>query len=155
MKVNGNVVIVELEDGTKEVFNIEELNNRINKDIECLIEQDCGCCHIDLNDQIGIIIGWMPGYDYDINDGDIHSKEDPTWCINIGLGVTTSDCTLTDMEYINQPYDKETGDVWDTQITVSKSCKNFKETIKWLLEEYEKMLKYNLDKDGCILGAKI
>ena len=154
MKVNANIVTVELEDSTKEVFNLEKLNNQINKSIEWLIKQDCGCSIIDLNDQIGIIIGWMPGYDEDPDDGDIHGKDDPTYCINIGLGVTTSDYMSTDMEYINQPYNKDTGDVWDTQITVSKSCKNFKEDIKWLLKEYEEMLKYDIDDDGCILCLK-
>jgi len=130
----------------------KKLVNSIKKDIKILLEGDYTCCHHVLNDKLAIFVGWEPGYDDDVNDGDIHAKDNPTYCMNIGLGVYTSSYMLSDMEDINQPY-YDNGDVWDTHITIQANYtdESIKSDLEWLLKQYEAMSKLEMDDSGLIL----
>lgn len=88
---------------------------------------------------------------YDISDtGVIHSKSEPTFCVNAGIKVWTSDSLRTDYDWINSPY-FEDGAVWDTDVTISRN-EDYETLADYLLKEYESMLEYDIACDGKIIG---
>lgn len=108
-----------------------------------------GCSTFKLDDTLAVCIGWSDGYD--ISDtGVIHSKSEPTFCVNAGIKVWTSDSLRTDYDWINNPY-FEDGAVWDTDVTISRN-EDYETLADYLLKEYESMLKYDIAHDGKILG---
>ena len=95
----------------------QELAQEIKSAVEWLIKEDCGCSTIKLDDRLAVCVGWSDGY----NESDemvIHSKGSPTFCINAGIKVWTSDDLRTDFDWINGPY-KEDGEVLDNDCSVS------------------------------------
>lgn len=60
------------------------LAKEIPSAVKWLIEEDCGCSTIKLDDRLAVCVGWSDGYDP--NDAwSIHSKESPTFCITAGI----------------------------------------------------------------------
>ena len=130
----------------------QELANKIKEAVELLINEDCGCVTIKLDDTFAVCVGWLDGYDI-TDTGAIHSKQDPTWCINAGIKVWTSDSMRTDYDFINSPYYENTGDVWDTDVSISP-FENYEELADYFLTEYEAMSKFEIEDDGKITGHK-
>ena len=84
------------------MLNKQKLVKEIKSSVEWLINEDCGCVTIKLDDTLAVCVGWSDGYD--VTDTDvIHSKQSPTWCINAGIKVWTSDSMRTDYDFINSP----------------------------------------------------
>ena len=96
----------------------QKLAKEIKYAVEWLIKEDCGCVTIKLDDTLAVCVGWSDGYD--VTDTDvIHSKQSPTWCINAGIKVWTSDSMRTDNDFINSTNYDDTEDVWDTDVAIS------------------------------------
>lgn len=130
----------------------QELAKKIKEAVEWLINEDCGCVTIKLDDTFAVCVGWLDGYDI-TDTGAIHSKQDPTWCINAGIKVWTSDSMRTDYDFINSPYYEDNGDVWDTDVSISP-FENYEKLADFFLIEYEAMLKFEIEDDGKITGHK-
>lgn len=131
---------------------VKEIAEFIKESTEWLKKEDCGCCHYHVGD-VCIVVGWMPGYDEDPDDGDIHSKSDPSHCINAGVRVESS-YMQTDMDLdFNYLYWPNGGDCWDCDCTVTTE-ENYEQLAKWLLDAAEEMNKYVFEEDGKILGHK-
>lgn len=129
----------------------KELAKEIKKTVEFLVKEDCGCSTIKLDEKLAVCVGWLGGYntkDIDV----IHSEENPTWCINAGIKVWTSDSLRTDYEFINAPY-YENGEVWDTDCTVSP-YENYEMLADYLLTEYKTLSQFEIEDDGKIIGHK-
>lgn len=106
----------------------ETLAKEIQYAVKWLIEGDCGCSTIKLDDKLAVCVGWSDGYDPNDAWG-IHSKENPTFCITAGIKVWTSDYLRTDFDWINSPY-YSNGDVWCNDLTVSLD-NNYKAIVEW------------------------
>ena len=131
----------------------QELAKEIKSAVEWLINEDCGCSRIKLDDTLAVCVGWLDGYDVS-NTGVIHSKQSPTWCVNAGIKVWTSDSMRTDYDFINSPYYEDSGDVWDTDVSISP-FENYEELADYFLKEYDAMSKFEMERDGKIIGHKI
>lgn len=108
-----------------------------------------GCSTFKLDGTFAVCVGWSDGYD--VSDTEmIHSKSEPTFCVNAGIKVWTSDSLRTDYDWINSPYFDD-GSVWDTGVTISQN-ENYESLADYFLKEYESMLKYDIAHDGEILG---
>lgn len=125
------------------------LAKEIQSAVKWLIEEDCGCSTIKLDDRLAVCVGWSDGYDPNDAWG-IHSKESPTFCITAGIKVWTSDYLRTDFDWINSPY-YSNGDVWCDDLTVS-SDNNYETIVEWFWKEYQTLSKFEISKDGLILN---
>lgn len=132
-------------------MNKNTLAKEIKSAVEWLIKEDCGCSTIKLDEKLAVCVGWASGYntkDIDV----IHSEENPSFCINAGIKVWTSDSLRTDYDFINSPY-YEDGSVWDTDCTISPHEK-YEVLADYLLKEYESLLKFEIEDDGKIIKHK-
>lgn len=125
------------------------LAKEIQSAVKWLIEGNCGCSTIKLDDRLAVCVGWSDGYDPNDAWG-IHSKENPTFCITAGIKVWTSDYLRTDFDWINSPY-YSNGDVWCNDLTVSLD-NNYKAIVEWFWKEYQTLSKFKISKDGLILN---
>lgn len=153
-KINKIVEAVDEEKVQEAVSDNEILvANWLKETVDWLVEKEAGCGTWKLDDRLAICVGWSAGYDKnDIDDNYIHSKEDPTYCINAAIKVWTSDDMRTDLDYINYPYDDE--NTYDDSYTISKN-ENYNELAKSLLQVYSKYEGYDIDKDGKITSRPV
>ncbi len=131
-------------------FNTSDICKWVKESIKDLVQSDEGCCEYKLDDDLSIFCGWSDGYDPEDKDG-IHSKENQSWCLNIGIKCN-HEYMKTDFDWLNAPYNEETGEVWDTNMTLDKD--GIDETdAQWLIEQY-KEIREALDKGEIILENK-
>lgn len=130
-------------------YTRKELIEAITKAITYMKKSGAGCYTFKLNNRLAICVGWCDGYDpADIDL--IHDENDPTWCLNAGIKVHTSDSMRTDYEYINSPFYRS-GDVWSTDVSLSPD-EDIEELADYLLREYESMKKLDIAEDGEIMN---
>lgn len=132
-------------------MNKVTLTKKIKTAVKQLVEDNLGCFTFKLDDRLAICVGWSKDYDTD-DPNVIHSNTDLTWGINVGIKVWTSDSLLTDYDFINSPY-YENDEVWDTDCTISPK-ENYETLVDYLLEEYAALSKFEIEKDGKIVGHK-
>lgn len=125
------------------------LAKEIQSAVKWLIEEDCGCSTIKLDDRLAVCVGWQDGYRGN-EKFVIHSVKDPTWGLVAGIKVWTSDSIRTDFGWINSPYYKN-GDVWNDDITIYID-QNYELLAKWFLKEYQTLSAFEIDKDGMIIN---
>lgn len=132
-------------------MKLEEVMKFIKKSVESLLDQSATCCRLKLDDRLAIFVGWSEGYGDELRDDCIQDKDDPTWAINAGIKVWTSDDMWTDFDYINFPY-YEDGEVVDMSITVNKDdeADNYKTISQDLLNWYDDVKNLEIDKKGKI-----
>lgn len=145
------------EEVDNKILDVSRIKNWAKKSIDWLIEQDQGCCEYKLDNDLSIFCGWSDGYD-PADDG-IKPKEDLTFRINIGI-KGNHEYMKTDYDWLVAPYDDKTGDVWDTDITVSPEGVS-DDDIQWLINQYKEirqalddndiMLEHYEDEDGRFL----
>lgn len=69
-----------------------------------------------INKNVSIVLGWTDGFN--INDEDKNKYQDGTWRLGIKVGYQPINSMMQcdyDVDF-NQVYDKETGDVYDSEI---------------------------------------
>lgn len=125
------------------------LVNFLKEQVKYYKADGVGCSTFKLDDTLAVCVGWSDGYD-DSDTEMIHSKSEPTFCVNAGIKVWTSDSLRTDYDWINSPYFDD-GSVWDTGVTISQN-ENYESLADYFLKKYESMLKYDIAHDGEILG---
>lgn len=127
----------------------DRLVNFLKEQVKYYENDNCGCSTFKLDDTLAICIGWADGYD--VSDTNvIHSNSEPTFCVNAGIKVWTSDSLRTDYDWINSPY-FEDGSVWDTDVTISQG-EDYSALADYFLKEYDSMLEYDIARDGKIIG---
>ena len=143
MQENKNLKNEEVND---KVLDVNRIKNWAEKSVKWLVEQDEGCCEYKLDNDLSIFCGWSDGYD-PADDG-IKPKEDLTFRINIGI-KGNHEYMKTDYDWLVAPYDDKTGDVWDTDITVSPEGVS-EDDIQWLINQY-KEIRQALDDNDIML----
>lgn len=141
---------------SKKVTEGKELNTKsiqewVLESIKSLTSSDDGCCEYKLDDDLSLFCGWSDGYDPDDKDM-IHSKNNPSYCINVGIKCN-HDYMKTDYDFLNAPYDEETGEVWDTSMAVDET--GITETdAQWFIDEYTEMVKEMADGNYIVESKK-
>ena len=126
-----------------------ELVKYLKAEIEYFRDGADGCAVIKLDDRLAVCVGWLDGYDPADVDL-IHAEELPTWCLNAGIKVHTSDSLKTDYEFINAPFYRS-GDVWMTDVSLGYN-EDIKALADYFLKEYKAMKKCEIAEDGEILN---
>jgi len=129
---------------TEDITTITDLNAIVDKDI--VVERDCGCSTIKLDDRLAVCVGWSDGWDED-DVCNIHSNDEPTFCICGGIKVHTSDALSCDYDFINYPYTND--DVWDTGVAISPE-QDYISLAEWFLQQYEEMKGYTIHSNGFV-----
>ena len=130
-------------------MTVKELAKSIKGAVDWLYENDEGCVAIDLDNRLAVCVGWLNGYDED-DELAIHSKTQPSWCINANIKVPASDYMKTDYEYINMPY-YSNGDIACNDITI-RPDEDYEALAQYLLDTYDYMKKLDIDDSGLIIA---
>ena len=134
----------------KEGWDTKAVERFLKGAVKDIMDEKGTCATMKLDNRLAICVGWSDGY-YDDDDSVIHAENDPEWGMNAGIKVWTSDSMRTDFDYINAPYNKDTGDVWDTSVSISPD-EDYASLASYFEEEYDKMKEYEIEKDGKIVG---
>ena len=138
-----------------ESHNIELSSDKasdfIKESVEWLLQQEMGCCTKELTPEVQLAVGWIDGYDPE-DPNLIHSKEDPTWCICVGIVAADGDDMKTDLEWLTIPYvadGENEGDVFSELMEPLSPNDNYAKVFEYLAKEYEGILKeYDVHSDG-------
>lgn len=131
------------------MINIFTVAKFLQESVKWLQKEQMGCCRYKLDDHLAIFVGWSGGYDKEKDDTLIQANDDPTYAINAGIKVWTSDDMWTDYDYLNFPYEKD-GDVWDMGMSISDHDTYITDA-EILLEWYEDVKHLNIADDGMII----
>lgn len=125
-----------------------ELAKKIKMAVKELVASENGCATIKLDNRLAVCVGWSEGYEYEEDNQFIHSKNNPSFTLVVGLKVWASDDLRTDYDWINYPYTNE-GAVLDigTEVNINEDYESLAE---WLLEEYTGFQNIEISKDGLI-----
>lgn len=143
----------------KEIDKVTEGNDKLNpsaickwvkESIEYLSKNEAGCCEYPLDEDLSLFCGWLDGYDPEDTDG-IHSKSEPTWCINVGI-KSNHEYMKTDYDYLTNPYNEETGENWNTDLTVPEGGITESDA-QWFIDEYTE-IKAALENGEIVLENK-
>jgi hypothetical protein len=136
-----------------QAINKEKIKEFIKESVEWLQKEQMGCCRYKLDDHLAIFVGWSGGYDKEKDDTLIQANDDPTYAINVGIKVWTSDDMWTDYDWLNFPYAKD-GDVWDMGMSIGPD-ENFEWITENLIKMYYGACHLKLADDGLILREKM
>jgi hypothetical protein len=92
-----------------------------------------------------IIGGWADGFAEYFADILCVSKADPKYAMCIKIAINEGPYAYTDYEIMNMPYNKETGDVDDTEQALEWED-NSEELATWFLCEWERIMKEHGEK---------
>lgn len=137
----------------QDVLNADKIREFIEESVETLQTTEYTCCEYKLDNNLSLFVGWSAGYGDEIDDDDtiIRSENDPDWAINVGI-KSNHDYMKTDFDYLNFPYDEETGDVWDTGMTVPVGGLSDYD-INWYIDQYLEIKKAYENGEIVIDGA--
>lgn len=125
----------------------ETLAKEIKSAVEWLLEEDCGCVTLKLNETLAVCVGWSDDFDPD-DSTLIHSKTSPTYAICAVIKVWGSDDLGTDLDWIDAPY-YEDGSVYDTEMSISPN-ENYEWLAKNFLNEFDILKEMDIDEKGLI-----
>lgn len=95
--------------------------------------------YYDLDPDLRLYVGWSGGFEEDNgNDG-----------YEICAKIATAHDDLIEYEWMDMPYDEESGEVWDTNMTSPSS-----QDADWYLEEYKAIRKAYDNGELVITGAR-
>lgn len=131
-------------------YTVETLAKDIGNAFDWLVEKDCGCVTLKLDDRLAVCVGWSDGFDPD-DETVIHGKP-ASFSIVAAIKVWTSDDMRTDLDWIAAPY-YESGNVYDDEVPIGPNA-NFEFIAKSFLEDYEELKGLDIDKTGRIHNTK-
>lgn len=132
----------------KNTPNVDTLAKEIENAVKILEKGLAECYTIKLDDRLAVCVGWSGGYD-EFDENVIHNDDDPSYAINTGIKVWTSDDMRTDYDWINAPYYKG-GEVVDTGTSISKE-EDYVTLAKYLLDSYNELKDKEIARDGLII----
>lgn len=128
---------------------IKDVAKFLKESIDWLKEEDCGCCHYDLDSKFSIYVGWQGGYD--INDPDlivsptgqevVHNQYNGDWTCGYVIcgGVKIrNDYDCADYEFLDFPCYPD-GEVVDFSEEAIQQDANLEKVARWYLESYVTM----------------
>lgn len=135
----------------KESVDENKLAKFIDNSIKGLQNGDATNYRFKLDDRLAVFVGWSDGYDE--NDDDIiHDKEYPTFGINVGVKVWTSDDMWTDFDFLNFAYYEDSGDVIDSAVSVSPNY-NANNLAASMIDYYNDLKDLTIEEDGRIIES--
>lgn len=125
--------------------SVSELAKFLEDSVNTLLTSDVTNCRYPLDDTWAVYVGWARGFDED-DEFVIHDDEYPSYVICVTI-ADMEDYMWTDFDWCNRPYNKETGEIWDTDNPISPD-ENYQQTAAWLLDEYDKIVEdFGTDDD--------
>lgn len=121
-----------------EGLSVSEVEKFLENSIKSIKEDPSVTARYVLDDDLCLYVGYEGGFDAD------ETGSDERICAKI---AEKNDYYWVDFEAMNQPWDPETGDVWDTDSEVSPS------DAKYYVDEY-KAIRKALDKGEVVLESK-
>ena len=123
--------------------NIKKVADFLKESCDYFKNQGEGCCHLNLNDDLALYVGWSDGYDM-ADEDIIKSKEGQRqngswtcgWAVNAGVKVR-NDFDCADYDMLNFPY-YEDGEVADTGLSMrpNQSRREYRKDARWFLESF-------------------
>ena len=135
--------------------SVDEVANFIKDSVESLKDGSSTNNRLKLDDRLAVFVGWSDGYDED-DETVIHNEDEPSYAINAGIKVWTSDDMWTDFDFLNFAYHKD-GDIEDISLSIGPddAKDGYKSVAKWLLDEYESIKDLNISEDGLIIEESL
>lgn len=127
-------------------YTIKTLAKDIRRAVDWLVEEDCGCSTIKLDERLAVCVGWSNGFDPD-DENVIHGKP-ATYAIVAAIKVWTTDDMRTDIDWIDAPY-YEDGSVYDDEVSISYND-NFEFVAESFLKDFEELKELDIDEKGLI-----
>ena len=126
------------------MISIDKLAKRIKDAVQDLFKTDDATTYkFQLDGDLAIYVGWSSGFDPE--DSDLcHSKSQPEYCINVKIAENAYGIDI-DYPWVCMPWDKESGEVYDTDCCISSDT-DYRSTAKWLLDSY-KDIRQKLDDE--------
>ena len=125
----------------------KELAKQLKESADYLADhkEQSGCCHFNtvemddkgINKNVSIVLGWTDGFDAEEQD----KYSDDTWRLAVKVGYQPVNSMMQcdyDVDF-NQVYDKETGDVYDTEICLYPDT-NFEKVADDIVTEFNYVL---------------
>lgn len=132
-------------------LDVNKIKEFIDDSINKLTTTDYTCCEYKLDDDLSLFVGWSGGYEPEPDDTIIYDKDDPSFAINIGI-KSNHEYMRTDFDWLTSPYDAETEETWNTDMTVPKGGLS-EADVKWYIEQYQEIRK-SLDAGEIVLESK-
>lgn len=132
-------------------LDVNKIKEFIDDSINKLTTTDYTCCEYKLDNDLSLFVGWSGGYEPEPDDTIIYDKDDPSFAINIGI-KSNHEYMKTDFDWLTSPYDAETEETWDTDMTVPKGGLS-EADVKWYIEQYQEIRK-SLDAGEIVLENK-
>ena len=102
---------------------------------------EAGCASLFLdprNRNLSLSVGWMGGYGDSAVGDDYRSKKQPDYAVNAAI-VEYNPCDCAELEYMSMPMaDDESGEVWNTAVTLAKTT-DWMKLADYYLKEYKAM----------------
>lgn len=128
-------------------YTKETLAKDIRDAVDWLVEEDCGCATLKLDDRLAVCVGWSDGFDSD-DKAVIHSKSKPTYAVCAAIRVWTSDDMRTDLDWIAAPYYADDS-VYDDEVSISYDD-NFEFVAESFLKDFAELKDLDIDEKGLI-----
>ena len=127
------------ESASSSTLNVDKIAKFIENSVNTLMEGHYTCCKYDLDEDLAIFVGWSDGYDgEDISEDELYLEKSPTWRINVGIKVR-NDYDWTDFDYLDFPWYPDTGEVWDTGVTINKD-EDYNQVADWMVKSYPEIV---------------
>ena len=137
---------------SKEGKQVKELANFITKAVDEMSQgENDEFRWFELDGDLAVVIGWENGFGEESRDDAIQSESNPDYALCIKIGENPNGYAYTDMEMINMPFNKEDGDVWDSDTSLYKG-QDFTKLAKWYLNEY-KSIRKAMDEGTLVLES--
>lgn len=120
-------------------LNANSIAEFLKDSVKQLQETEYTCFQYKLDDDLSVFVGWSGGYGNDKDDSIIQDPEDMSFAINAGVKCN-HEYMKTDYDYLDFPFDPESGEVWDAGVSISPN-EDYTKTAEWLIEEYQEILK--------------
>ena len=133
-------------------LNASDIKSFVDEAIKDLVEIQEGCSEYKLDDDLSLFVGWTGGYDpNDTDDGHIHSTTQPEFVLEAGI-KGNHEYMKTDYDWLNFPYDPESGEVCDTSVAIGPEGITESDA-QWIIDQYEEVREM-LDSGEAILESK-
>lgn len=123
--------------------NVKKVADFLQSAVNTITTTDYTCSKFDLDEDLGLFVGWLPGYSPEDADTDYidcaATEENPVyWGVNAGIKIKAT--LWCDFEYLNSPWFVNDGYVVDNDCTISKN-EDYTRLARYYIKEYNAIRK--------------